>query len=152
MLPVNNMPLGQLSREEGISYATRAKWRSGARAKGKFLPDAHATPEGGTSRDKLAAMIETASMNGQDLGGYCRQRRLHTEQIRVWRVACERANDRDEVANHRIARQTRDDKKRIKDLERALARKEKALAAAAALMILRKKADAIWGRRDREDA
>jgi len=40
----------------------------------------------------------------------------------------------------------RDDKKRIKDLERDLARKEKALAEAAALIILRKKAEAIWGR------
>ena len=36
--------------------------------------------------------------------------------------------------------------KRIKELERDLARKEKALAEAAALMILRKKAEAIWGR------
>lgn len=35
--------------------------------------------------------------------------------------------------------------KRIQHLERELARKEKALAEAAALMILRKKAEAIWG-------
>ena len=152
MLPPNNIPLGQLAREEGISYATLAKWRAEARAKGRFLPDANATPEGWTSRDKLAAVIETASLNEHDLGEYCRQRGLYAEQIRVWREACERANDWDEAAAHRIARETRDDKKRIKDLERELARKEKALAEAAALMILRKKAEAIWGRRDGEDA
>ena len=35
--------------------------------------------------------------------------------------------------------------KRIQLLERELLRKEKALAEAAALMILRKKAEAIWG-------
>ncbi|WP_299842803.1 hypothetical protein [uncultured Jannaschia sp.] len=34
---------------------------------------------------------------------------------------------------------------RIQQLEREIARKEKALAEAAALMILRKKAEAIWG-------
>lgn len=152
MLPPNNIPLGQLAREEGISYATLAKWRAEARAKGRFLPDAHATPEGWTSRDKLAAVIETASLNEHDLGEYCRQRGLYAEQIRVWREACARANDWDEAATHRIARETRDDKKRIKNLERELARKEKALAEAAALMILRKKAEAIWGRRDGEDA
>ncbi len=39
----------------------------------------------------------------------------------------------------------------IQQLERELARKEKALAEAAALMILRKKAEAILGRGD-EDA
>jgi hypothetical protein len=50
------------------------------------------------------------------------------------------------AATSRITRETKDDKKRIKDLERDLARKEKALAEAAALIILRKKAEAIWGR------
>lgn len=145
MLPPNNMPLGRLAREEGISVATLAKWRAEARAKGQFLPDAHAGPEGWTSRDKHGAVIETASMNEAELGEYCRRRGIYPEQIRVWREACERANDWERAAASRIARETRDDKKRIQQLERELARKEKALAEAAALMILRKKAEAIWG-------
>ena len=41
------------------------------------------------------------------------------------------------------------DRKRSKELEKELRSKEKALAEAAALIILRKKAQAIWG--DRED-
>ena len=45
---------------------------------------------------------------------------------------------------------TKEEKKRIKALERDLRRKEKALAEAAALLVLRKKAEAIWG--DGEDA
>ena len=146
MLPPNNMPLRRLSQEEGISQATLAKWRAEARANGQFLPDAHAGPQGWTSRDKLAAVIETAPMNAVDLGEYCRRRGVYPEQLRVWREACERANDWERAATSRITRETRDDKKRIKDLERDLARKEKALAEAAALIILRKKAEAIWGR------
>lgn len=146
MLPPNNVPLGQLAKEEGISEATLAKWRAEARAKGRLLPDANAGPEGWTSRDKLAAVIETASMNVADLGEYCRRRGVYPEQLSVWREACERANDWERAATSRITRETKDDKKRIKDLERELARKEKALAEAAALIILRKKAEAIWGR------
>lgn len=146
MLPPDNMALRRLSQAEGISQATLTKWRAEARAKGRFLPDAHAGPEGWTSRDKLAAVIETASMNEADLGEYCRRRGVYSEQLRVWREACERANDWERAATSRITRETRDDKKRIKDLERDLARKEKALAEAAALIILRKKAEAIWGR------
>jgi transposase-like protein len=146
MLPPNNVALGQLAKEEGISQATLAKWRAEARAKGQFLPDANAGPEGWTSRDKLAAVIETASMNAADFGEYCRRRGVYPEQLAVWREACERANDWERAATTRITRETRDDKKRIKELERDLARKEKALAEAAALMILRKKAEAIWGR------
>ena len=146
MLPPNNVPLGQLANEEGISEATLAKWRAEARAKGRLLPDANAGPEGWTSRDKLAAVIETASMNAADLGEYCRRRGVYLEQLSVWREACERANDWERAATSRITRETKDDKKRIKELERDLARKEKALAEAAALMLLRKKAEAIWGR------
>lgn len=63
----------------------------------------------------------------------------------VWRAACARANDWDRAASRQIARETKDANKRIQQLERELARKEKALAEAAALMILRKKAEAIWG-------
>ena len=146
MLPPNNMPLGQLAKEEGISHATLTKWRAEARAKGQFLPDANSGPEGWTSRDKHSAVIETTAMNAADLGEYCRRRGIYPEQLSVWREACERANDWERAATNRITRETKDDKKRIKELERDLARKEKALAEAAALMLLRKKAEAIWGR------
>ena len=145
MLPPNNMALRQLSREEGISEATLHKWRTAARGKGRLLPDADTGPQGWSSRDKFAAVVETAAMNTADLAEYCRQRGVFPEQISAWRTACEQANDRDQANSARMNRATRDEKKRNKMLERELARKEKALAEAAALLILRKKADAIWG-------
>jgi hypothetical protein len=145
MLPPASMTLARLAEEEGISVGTLAKWRAEARAKGQFLPDAKAGPQDWTSEDKLAAVIETASLNETDLGAYCRRRGIHAEQLAVWRAACARANDWDRAASRQIARETKDANKRIQQLERELARKEKALAEAAALMILRKKAEAIWG-------
>ena len=42
------------------------------------------------------------------------------------------------------------ERQRVKELERELRRKEKALAETAALLVLRKKMEAIWG--DGEDA
>ncbi len=42
------------------------------------------------------------------------------------------------------------DEKRIKELERDLKRKEKALVETAALLVLRKKAQAIWGDTEEE--
>jgi len=145
MLPPNNVPLHKLSQEEGISKSTLCLWRAEARAKGQLLPDGNSGPEGWTARDKFAAVVETAAKNESELGEYCRQRGLYPEQLRVWREACERANDWEKTASNRIARETKDDKKRIRELERELARKEKALAETAALMVLRKKAEAIWG-------
>ena len=145
MMPPNNMPLGRLAREEGISVATLAKWRAQAREKGQFRPDANAGPEGWSSEDKLAAVTETASLNEAELGAYCRRRGVFAEQLAFWRAAFARANDWERAATSRIARETKDARQRIQQLERELTRKEKALAKAAALMILRKKAEAIWG-------
>ena len=84
-----------------------------------------------------------ASLNEAELGEYCRRRGIYAEQLVVWRAACARANDWERAASRQIARETRDANKRIQQLERELARKEKALAEAAALMVLRKKAEAI---------
>jgi len=70
MQPPNNVPLRQLSREEGISEATLHSWRKEARGKGQLLPDADAGPEGWNSRDKFATVVETAAMNEADLSEY----------------------------------------------------------------------------------
>ena len=145
MLPPNNMAIQQLSQEEGISEATLHKWRAEARGKGQLLPDADAGPHGWSSRDKFAAVPETAALNEADLAEYCRKRGLYPAQIATWRSACEQANDWDRASTARLGQATKEEKKRVKDLQRELARKEKALAEAAALLILRKKVSAIWG-------
>ena len=67
MLPPNNIAIRQLSQEEGISEATLHKWRAEARGKGQLLPAADAGPEGWSSRDKFAAVLETAALNEADL-------------------------------------------------------------------------------------
>ena len=102
-----------------------------------------ANTEGWSSRDKFAAVLETAALNETDLAEYCRKRGLYPAQITAWRSACEQANDWDRASTARLGQATKEEKKRVKDLERELARKEKALAEAAALLILRKKASAI---------
>ena len=95
-------------------------------------------------------MLETAALNEADMAEYCRKRGLFPAQITAWRVACEQANDWDRASTARLGKATKEEKRRVKDLERELARKDRALAETAALLVLRKKASAIWG--DGEDA
>ena len=127
MLPPNNMAIRQLAQEEGISAATLHKWRAQARGKGQLLPDADAGPEGWSSRDKFAAVLETAALNEADMAEYCRKRGLFPAQITAWRVACEQANDWDRASTARLGKATKEEKRRVKDLERELARKDRAL-------------------------
>ena len=145
MLPPNNKTIPEISKEEGISEGTLYNWRKEARAEGRLMPDGDTTPTGWCAADKFAAVVETAPMNGAELSTYCRERGLYTEQISKWREACEQANDWDRNQNKRLKDVRKADKKRINELELDLKRKEKALAETAALLVLRKKAQAIWG-------
>jgi len=89
-------------------------------------------------------------MNEAELSVYCRERGLYAEQISEWREACEQANDWDRNQNKRLKESRKADEKRIKELERDLKRKDQALAETAALLVLRKKAQAIWGDTEEE--
>ena len=78
-----------------------------------------------------------------------RESGMFAEQIATWRSACMSANASVALQTRSQQTQAKEDKKRIRQLEKDLQRKEKALAEAAALLILRKKAQAIWG--DKEE-
>jgi hypothetical protein len=72
---------------------------------------------------------------------------LFAEQIATWRTACMAANAKQTRGQ---PAQPKEDKKRIRQLEKDLQRKEEALAEAAALLILRKKTQAIWGSKEED--
>jgi transposase-like protein len=145
MLPPHNRPLSELAAEEGISEVTLYLWRRKARAQGRLLPDADAGPEGWSAGDKFAAVVESAALNEAELAEYCRKRGLYPQQIQRWRAACEQANDWEQAGEQRTRGEEAAQRKRIRALERELAHKERALAEAAALLVLSKKAAAIWG-------
>jgi len=145
LLPPHNRTVAQLAEEEGISAATLYHWRKQARSRGRLLPANSAEPEGWSSQDKFNAVLETASLSEAEVAEYCRRRGLYPEQIERWRASCEQANERSE-ANARIdSERVKSERKRNRQLERELKRKEAALAETAALLTLRKKANAIWG-------
>jgi len=150
MLPPNNRNIREIAEEEGISEATLYNWRKAARAEGRLLPDGDQTATGWKAADKFAAVVETAALNEAELSAWCREKGLYPEQIRQWRQACEQANDWDRSQNERLRQARKTDQQRLKALERELRQKEKALAETAALLVLSKKAEAIWG--EGEDA
>jgi len=78
---------------------------------------------------------------------------LYTQEVTVWREICLRANEKPdtesvEKTNKELRQELNEEKIRSKALEKELNQKEKALAEAAAILILRKKAEAIWGEKE----
>jgi transposase-like protein len=150
MMPPENRSIPDLARETGITSATLYNWRSQAKARGAAVPGDGKNPEAWSPENKLAVVIETAALNEAELAEYCRRKGLFVEQIEAWKAACLRgARDADglESASREQAKRYR---KRVRELERDLRQKEKALAETAALLVLRKKANAIWGKDEDE--
>ena len=149
LLPPNSIAIAELAKAEGISEATLYIWRKQARNEGRLMPDSDNTSNGWSSRDKFAAVMESAAMSETEKSAYCRERGIYPEQLSQWRVACEQANDWQRSTDQTLKATTKTDRKKINRLEKELARKEKALAEAAALLVLRKKYEGLF--QDNED-
>jgi transposase len=149
MMPPNAMPVRSLSKETGVSDVTLYKWRKEFRDKGFAVPGDDSRPDSWSAQDKLAVVIETAALNESELAKYCREKGLYAEQVSGWREAALRGYERDEQLQQQQASSRKEDRREIKKLKSEARRKDKALAETAALLVLSKKSQAIWG--DPED-
>ena len=145
MMPPNARSVADVARETGVSEPTLYAWREQYRQAGKAVPADPSNPENWSGQDKLAVVIETAAMNEQELSVYCRRKGLYPEQIQRWREAAASANEQHPPLSREERRALQEERKRARRLEKELKRKEKALAEAAALLVLQKKAQALWG-------
>ena len=101
-------------------------------------------PQDWSAEEKLAAVLEAAALSDEELGAFLRSKGIHVAQLQEWRelmlsglnpASVQRSNKKTET-------------KRVRELEKELRRKDKALAETAALLVLKKKAQAIWGDED----
>jgi transposase len=142
LMPPNSQTVSKVSRDLGIAVPTLYAWRHQFESKGAVVPAKSSSPDKWDMKSKLAAIIQTASMNEAERSAYCREYGLYPEQLDAWKAVFESTDAVDEpVTKAAIAAE----RKKVKQLERELRRKEKALAETAALLILSKKAHAIWG-------
>jgi transposase len=147
MLPPNNVGVPQLEKETGISRNTLYTWRIQHRKFQDEAPASRTIPGELSSEEKFAVVIESATLNEVELSEYCRRKGLYPEQIQAWRKSCMQANA--PVVNKADKTRIKTQAKQLKQLESELRRKDKALAETAALLVLQKKVQAIWG--DPED-
>ena len=138
LLPPESAGLDVVSREVGVSVATLERWRAQA------LADGAGSGGGGqrwTAAARLEAVIATAAMDEATRSAWCRERGLYAAELEAWK--------RDAIAGLGEPRavsaaEARQDRRRVKELERELQRKDKALAETAALLVLSKKVAAIF--------
>jgi transposase-like protein len=143
LLHPGSYSVAELSREEGITEQTLYAWRNKARQSGVFMPN-NESPKRWDRQTKFSVVLETQAMNEQELSSYCREKGLYSKQVNEWRDACLNGIDTPDVDAKAIRSEVRDLKQDKKVLERELRRKDKALAEAAALLVLAKKYRPLW--------
>lgn len=128
-------------RENALSATAIYKWVAIYGRSPDMKPLAR-SPQQWSSEEKYKAVIAFDRLPVEEQGAFLRQEGVHSEHIEMWREKMQKAlepesldkrSERGEMAY------------RIMDLERELGRKDKALAEAAAILILKKKVDLIWG-------
>ncbi len=136
LLPPESAALEVVAREVGIGAGTLERWRE----------DAQSRPARGrawTAGARLEAVITTAAMSEAGKNAWCREHGVYRAELDKWRASATAALAEPEEARA-SPQATRADRKRIKELERDLQRKERALAETAALLVLSKKVAAIF--------
>jgi transposase len=144
-----------LAKEVGVSQAQLSRWRLKAVGRAVMAIDervVNGEARKWTAEEKFRLLVKAEGLEGEALGALLRGEGLHESQLRAWREAAagalgaEAASSGAKAGERRTAAEA---KKRIKELERELGRKEKALAEAAALLILEKKLQTLgWGNGD----
>ena len=142
LLPPEGAAIDVVSREVGVSVGTLERWRAQALA----APGELAGSQRWTPAARLEAVITTAAMDEAARGAWCREQGLYPAELEAWK--------HDAIAGLGGPRavsavEARQDRRRAKELERELHRKDKALAETAALLVLAKKLGAVF--RDGED-
>jgi len=100
----------------------------------------------GSAADKFTVALETAGLNATELSAYCRERGLYPEQVVRWRQAAQDADEKPVLTlkeQKELEKLRAQDQREIKSLKKELQRKEKAMAEMAALLVLRKKLEAL---------
>lgn len=143
MMPPSNESIATLADEFNITTATLYAWRRAAQASGVAAPGNERVSDDWSAESKLAVVLETASFCEAQLAEYCRAKGLYREQIEQWKAQALAGFSPVRRAADTVSQQMQN--KRLRKLESELRRKDRALAEAAALLVLSKKASAIWG-------
>ena len=114
-----------------------------------------ARPKDQSPASKLQAVLDTLGKTEQEQNAYCRTHGIYYNHLETWKQQMlEGLSGVNTKGASGITRESKIIKQKMQDevkqLTRDLNRKDKALAELTALLILKKKADLIWG--DNEDA
>lgn len=141
----------ELSTETGLHENTLRRWKNAAKNVAEKTSGKYYNKQTYTSEDKFLIAANTVSMTETEYNDYCRGKGLYADEIQGWKETCMVANGKTDNGDKALREELKESKKENARLEKELRRKDKALAETAALLVLSKKVEAIWGTSNEED-
>jgi len=142
VLPPESRSVKEVGKEVGVNSWTIYQWMRSAREGTLAETGGELRPRDRNPGEKLRLVIEGNALSEEQRGEWLREQGLHSEHLSEWEQELrDIVTDKDQKLRQELA----ETKKKLKETERELRRKDKALAEMAALIALKKKADAIWG-------
>jgi len=136
----NAVSASQLAREAGVRQQNLSRWLQEARSLPIMVDKPKRTAREWTVERKARVLAAASTLDGEALTAYLKREGVKFPEYEQWRIALDEGGAASAATN-----------KRIRQLERELARKEKALAEAAALLILKKKVETLYGEDEDDD-
>ena len=130
----------RLARETGVRQQSLSRWLQEARSLPLMADQPKPAVRDWTVQDKARVLAEGANLEGEELSAYLEREGVRLAEYEQWRIALDEGGAASTSTS-----------KRIRQLERELARKEKALAEAAALLVLKKKVETLYGEDEDDD-
>lgn len=130
----------QLARETGVAQQNLSRWLQEARSLPIMADKPKPALREWNVEQKARILAEASKLDGQALTTYLERQGAKFAEYEQWRLALDEGGRASSVTN-----------KRIRQLERELARKEKALAEAAVLLVLKKKVEALYREDEGDD-
>ena len=154
MTGINAVSAAELSRDVDVAQSTLSRWLRNAGIDSKnretiSMTDSNKSrrPQDRSPEEKLKIIIEAEKLGTEELGIFLREKGLYETHLEQWRMQMLESLQNGITKPKREKRNPADAKK-IKTLEKELRRKDKALAETAALLVLKKKVQQIWGDED----
>lgn len=137
-------PHHEIAREAGIGRSTLNYWLKHYRKDGNMtLNKKGKRPQDWSAEERINALMATGTMSEEDRVSWCREKGVFTHHLEQWKkdaISLLTPNQ-----GHSKSKEAMRLKKELAALKKELNRKDKALAETAALLVLKKKADSIWG-------
>lgn len=133
----------------GVGYSTLQKWlrlaKNNQLERPENLMSKEKSPQDWNKTQRFEAIMHCHGLNDEQVSSYCRKNGIYLHHLKAWKAEFVSDQQGSESLSRQEQKKLRQENKR---LQKELNRKDKALSETAALLVLSKKCQAIWGEKE----